>query len=600
MPGDDDGRRSLDPRGRIPGYGVFLTTTVLLGVSVAALTYVQTMGNLFPWDGVLRLRSPSPPDLLAGFQPTRLDGAVAHLLVTPANERCAARWSFDLAGETDRWAALAARAGFRVERSTAAPAPDAPTPGQVWILPWSLCLEADDQARLSAWLRRGGGAVVGGPVDRARARESDGPLQGWVGARRVMELGDTSSRYLMAAHRTPASARLEPGERLEIQAGRGAWAVDASHPALYWGRWELRAFPAAGGGRLAAMAVSRVGRGRMVWLGVPLGWAEPGTGQGLHVAALLSLQWSAGRTLVALSPWPRGRRHAVLLAVDVFGEPEQVAGAARYLEARGLPATYFWYSGMLEGRTELRRLVGPRAELATRGDRPVPLAGHPRTEQQRRLAASRRALERADARRPVRGVHPPDEVIDELTLHAAAQAGLDYVLGDPDYDRAYPRLARIGRRRLVVLSRAGAGDDFEHVVRDGVTHPGSVAARFLGDLRRIQDLGGLYVLNLRPDLLGSESLRPALDRVLSTAERSQAWVATAAEVAGWVRRRNDVSVRLDGDGGIEVVNEGSETIEALELELFAGGPTPQRVSLPRLAAGDRRTVAAGGELAAAR
>ncbi len=230
----------------------------------------------------------------------------------------------------------------------------------------------------------------------------------------------------------------------------------------------------------------------------------------------------------------------------------------------------------------------------------MPLAGHPRTEQQRRLAQSRRALEAAGARASVRGVHPPDEAIDALTLYATAREGFAYVLGDPDYDRAYPRLARILRRRVAILSRAGAGDDFEHVGQARAGSPRRAAEPFLQDLRRIQDLGGLYVLNLRPDLLGSGALRPALDRVLAAAQGSETWVTTAAEVAGWVRRRDDVSVRLDGEGGIEVVNQGPERIVDLELEFFGASPTPQRVSLPQLAAGERRTVAATGQLALAR
>ena len=267
----EPGRRSLDPRGKIPVYGVFLTSTVVLGIAVGVYTYVQTMGNLFPWDGVVRLRLPTleAPDPLAGFEPTPFEGAVAILLETPANRRCAERRRFDLAGESARWAQLAARAGFEVEKTLEPPAPAAPTRGVVWIVPWSLCLEEEAQARLDAFLRRGGGVVLGGPVHLGRARAPDGPLLGWLGARRVAHLGGDAGRYVIAAHRTPPSARLEPGQRIPVDAGRDGWAVDAPHPSLYWSRWELRPLPAPRGGRLAAVAASRVGRGRLVWFGVP-------------------------------------------------------------------------------------------------------------------------------------------------------------------------------------------------------------------------------------------------------------------------------------------------------------------------------------------
>jgi peptidoglycan/xylan/chitin deacetylase (PgdA/CDA1 family) len=594
--------RSLDPRGRIPSYGLFLMTTVILGVSVGVLTYVQTMGNLFPWDGVLRLRVPSyeAPDPLAGFQPTVREGAVAHLLETPANRRCASRWRFDLAAESARWEALAARAGFQVERTALPPGLDAPTAGAVWVVPWSLCLEEEVYASLDAWLRRGGGVVVGGPVHLARALEQGGPLHEWLAARRVVHLGRDAGRFLIAAHRTPPSARLEPGQRIALAAGRDGWAVDAPHPALYWSRWELRPLPAPQGGRLAAVVASRVGGGRLVWFGVPQSRALPEDAGSLGIASVLSLQWSAGNTLVGLSAWPRGRRHAFVFAVDVFGDAAQIRGAARYFARLRLPATFFWYSEALDGSQALRPLVGPSAEIASRGDRPVPLAGHPRTEQERRLARSRHALEGAAGRTPVRGVHPPNEDIDELTLHASAGAGYDYILGDPSYDRAYPRWAQIARRGVAVLSRAGAGDDYEHVVRTGIRDPKQVADRFLQDLRRVQDLGGLYVLNLRPDVLASEPLRPALDRILKEARASRSWLTTAAEVSTWVRRRQGVRVLVDpGSTHVRVINDGAEPLEQLELEVYSDEPSPRRVALPSLPRGEQRTLAVGSDLALA-
>jgi hypothetical protein len=599
----DDERPSLDPRGRIPGYGVFLASTVVLGVAVGVFTYVQTMGNLFPWDGVLRLRLPSfeAPDPLAGFQPTLREGGVAHLLTTPANRRCATRWRFDLADESARFEALARRAGLRVERTAEPPGPDAPTQGAVWMVPWSLCLEEEALASLDAWLRRGGGVVVGGPVHLARASEPDGPLKKWLEARRVVQLGRSSDRFLIAAHRTPPSARLDPGQRIGRAAGSDAWAVDVPHPSLYWSRWALRPLPAPRHGRLAAVAASQVGRGRLVWFGVPLGQVDPEGRADLGVAFVLSVQWTSGRTVVGLSPWPRRRSHAFVVAVDVFGSASEIRGTARYFASRRLPATFFWYSDALDGSQALRPLLGPFAEIGSRGDRPTPLAGHPRTEQERRLAHSRRALERAGDRAPVRGVHPPDEVIDGLTLHATVGAGYDYILGDPQYDRAYPRMAHLARGGVAILSRSGAGDDYEHVVRTGAEDPERAAAGFLEDLRRVQDLGGLYVLNLRPDLLASAPLRPALERVLAQARRSRSWQATAAEVSAWVRRRHGVTLGIDPSGAsVRIANGGPAVVEGLELELYGDEPAPRRLALPSLPAGEERTVRAGRDLALAR
>ncbi len=138
-------------------------------------------------------------------------------------------------------------------------------------------------------------------------------------------------------------------------------------------------------------------------------------------------------------------------------------------------------------------------------------------------------------------------------------------------------------------------------MRAGADDPERAAAGFLEDLRRVQDLGGLYVLNLRPDLLASAPLRPALERVLAQARRSRSWQATAAEVSAWVRRRHGVTLGVDPSGAsVRIANEGLAAVEGLELELYGDEPTPRRLALPSLPAGEQRTVRAGRDLALAR
>lgn len=584
-------RETQDPRGRIPLYrGLLFASLGLAGVT-ALLVYVWLMSNLFPQIRVVDLRvAGAGRDRLAALREERSgDPRRIRILRTAENVACATRLGVDLDAEATGWRDLAARVAVASEfvDERGIPAPGAGV--DLLVVPWCLCLSEPHRRRIDAYLRAGGGLLISGPGQEGEALGlAGGPLAGWIGARAASALGEPRSRFLVPAGRTAPGAGLEPGQRLELPLSRLAIGLDVPSPVLFWSDWQLRPLAGASGAWQAAAAVARAGAGRVAWFGFAVSHQLPGRKE-IDGVRGLALLWAAGDAVAALAPWPGGRSHAVVLAVDGEGSGTQVLATTSHLARQGFPPTLFLDTRSLERDPGLRAAIAESAEVGSRGDRRAVLAGEPRPSQRRRLRESRSRIQEAAGRR-VRGVHPPEERFDAFTLDESVAAGYEYLLGDADYDRTFPRFVSIAGSRFALLSRSGADDDYAKLAAaTGGADPG---AGFVEDAARLRRLGGLYLLSLRPDLLGARERRPVLDRLLAELRAGEPWLATAGEVVSWSRARSAVRLSvLDGAApALRLANEGAETVRTLSLELFDANLAPRRIAVTSLAAGAEQTV----------
>jgi hypothetical protein len=120
-------------------------------------------------------------------------------------------------------------------------------------------------SELREYVRRGGAAIVSGPV---AVRGPGGAWRGTAAMARLLKvariatLPREASSALEAARRGPLSAGLAPGQRLAVLAEPGVPALDDAAAELRWAGGE----DAARGARGASLR-RELGAGRLVWLG---------------------------------------------------------------------------------------------------------------------------------------------------------------------------------------------------------------------------------------------------------------------------------------------------------------------------------------------
>lgn len=196
------------------------------------------------------------------------------------------------------------------------------------VLPDARALGPHDQAALTAWLARGGGAVLTGAV---AVRAPDGAWLGWdrmlslLAVRAVVPLEASASTRLAPARRGPISAALPPGSSLPLLPESGA-------PALADGSAELRWESAPPHGAAGASRRRRLDRGRLAWIAVgPESARLPDGDQWSALAEVFrgALAWVSRQPSLELLAWPDGSP----LAVDIV-ESDAAAGSRERFEQR--------------------------------------------------------------------------------------------------------------------------------------------------------------------------------------------------------------------------------------------------------------------------
>ncbi len=497
------------------------------------------------------------------------------------------------ARQMDRWRALADSAGGSVTEVSGEAGIAGLDPGTVLVVPVAPCLPFGVGMALFRHLRDGGGLVLEGPV---ASRDEACEWRGWsvlrslTGAETVREPGARDGLFLTVPAGLPFSHGLAPGSRVEMWPDLQV-ALATDEPGAYWSDFGLSPAPAEGTDDAVTGALARrtEGGGRVVWFGF-LGTdgaqeLDARRLRRLHVGALL---WAARRPMAWLAAWPDGREAALLVTEDVEAEPQNARVLAELLRRIELPGTFFVVHGLVEDEEEIAEAVSSAGEVGTHTSDHQTLAGRSPDDQRVRLRRSRRATE-AWSGREVRGLRPPEERFDSVTLAAWAEAGGDYVAAENQARSAAPELHRTGAsdRAMVVLPRV-MKDDYNVLVNDGLDWDRGLEA-IVDGFRKIRRLGGVALLNLHTqfvDMGRADRLGAVLD---SVAGRPGWWAATAGEAAGWwrVRHAAGVSIEDGGEGLLEVavaappdtalteatvsVSPGGDP-DAWEVESQRGGP----------------------------
>jgi peptidoglycan/xylan/chitin deacetylase (PgdA/CDA1 family) len=459
--------------------------------------------------------------------------------------------------QADRWRALADSLGGSVTEVSGEDGVTGLEPGAVVVVPVAPCLPFGVGMALFRHLRDGGGLVIEGPV---ASRDEACEWRGWsvlrslTGAESVREVRARDGLFLTVPAGLPFSHGLAPGSRVEMWPDLQV-AVAADDPGAYWSDFGLSPASPEGADDAVTGALSRrtESGGRMVWLGfLGTDGARELDARRLRRLQGNALLWAARRPLASLAAWPDGREAALLVTEDVEAEPQNARVLADVLRRIGLPGTFFVVHGLVEGEDEIAEAVASAGEVGTHTFDHQTLAGRSPDDQRVRLRRSRRATEDWSGRE-VRGLRPPEERFDSVTLAAWADAGGDYVAAENQARSAAPELHRTGaaERPMVVVPRV-MKDDYNVLVNDGLGWDRGVEA-MMGGFRKVRRLGGVALLNLHTqfvDMGRAERLGAVLD---SVAAEPGWWTTTAGKVADWWRVRHAAGVTIEATGGDSVL-----------------------------------------------
>jgi peptidoglycan/xylan/chitin deacetylase (PgdA/CDA1 family) len=421
---------------------------------------------------------------------------------------------------------------------------------RVVLVPSSPCLSLDTREAIDMAGSRGQGLIISGLTGShdAGCRQLGGGYGLVVGLTNASRAGEIAKRPVVYARipaLSPLSADIPPGARLDLGPARQV-ALRVPERDAFYSDFRFAANPIEGEPSLDAAVVRSSYRGaRLVYFGFEPRHLERGA-FGADVMRLLvrnAAAWAAGVPRATVAPWPRGRPWAAVIAQDGEARFSYARHALDSLQDIGVRGTYFLTSDIAREEHRLTRAMAAFGEVATHSENHDLLGGTPFERQLARLQITRLDLyELTDS--AVVGLRPPEEQFDSATMRAWVEAGGRYLLGSNDSRGAAPELLRLGSDTLVLVPRAFA-DDFEATGPKYRRAPHLVTAVMRADAARAKAVGGLYVLSYHSQLLS----RPEYTGVLGAMARQlvndkDVWLATAAEVADWWRRRAAVSAEV--------------------------------------------------------
>ena len=444
----------------------------------------------------------------------------------------------------------------------------------VLVLPEATCLNDTQRQNIRRFVESGHGVVASGGLG---SRSSDCTWKGYqyleefTGMKQVTGGQSEPETYAVfrgnrfhSAH-VPAGAKLEAG-RQELVSGT-ALSGD-----VYLGDARLR--PVGGNPAQGVLAThgSR-GKGRFVWFGFRETMPAGDRSEREHLRSYLAIavQWAGRQPLSSVGTWPRHYTSAAMILANVEDEEGGISTASA-LQAANVPGTFSVSSKLASSSKVLMKKLNAAGEIVSTAEM-TETFDNAGVERQSEFFRTAKAPLEANATFKVVGFNPSEGASALKTVPALNNAAYSYYVDRSGAPRSVPETVNVSTpslfRRPEQLARfsALAANDIEVIADYKGPTPWrtDLADGFLTDFHSSQELGGLYTLDFRTDLLGAPENKPILSSLLSKISAEPVWIATGRELAQWWLERENLRVQSEFVTSdrirLAVTNRGTKPVE---------------------------------------
>lgn len=457
---------------------------------------------------------------------------------------------------------------------------------QVIILPDIVCIDRSSLETIEKFLQQGGGVFLTGATGTYNCQ---GKLQGYDFLRKVLgsvpqklhtdteDIGALHFRYGYAG-----SMAVPPGYFLPISpVAKPLYLPDTRsvQEVAYWSEVFI-------GGKKPQTVSRNVGfvvrelpsGGRIAWVGADLeDIHNTPENRNFFVPIFQQLwNWLAGQPIVALEPWPNGKKSALLFHGDIESDFDQVLKILDPIKKYQVKTTFNLLMSQAEEYPEVVEQVRrTKGELGIHGYEHDHFWGQPLDFQIKRLEQALSACKFFQFR-PL-GLRPPYLSHDDNTIQAVRELKMIYITADRKTYANYPRVVYAEgdttKKGGVVLFAKGELDDYDFFEVLQLNGTKEVVEAVLKDFERMKDLGGLYQFNYHSQYLTRNELIDAADSLLNRATSDKTvWIATAAEIADWVLQRDGLDIEYQFKNGTlygTVVNNGLDLLATPYLKIVS-------------------------------
>ncbi len=403
-------------------------------------------------------------------------------------------------------------------------------------------------------------------------------------ADRLFELAEFSDflpeqgAYFVSRAGNPFSLGNDPGFRFEFDTAWPNEAAATPYAAAYGVDWDLQPFPAPVREKNGVLAMRELDSARLAWMGVgPDAILEEDRLRDAIVdSSAALLRWVARKPVASVCHWKGCLQSAAVVTADVEDKFETGEAIALTCRKEGVRGSFFVVGRLAPEYPEVVTALAQNGEIGTHSMKHESFEGVPYEEQLAEMSEARISLQRIGISE-VHGFRPPMERYDEATVRSVAAAGLEFIFGNLQYDRAYPVEVHVNGTDVWQFARIVA-DDYNLVVERGVTDVMKFREEYMKEFDRMHEMGGLFPFAFHTNYLALEDSIDAMRTMIKALKQDSVWLTTFGDIVSWVQARQKITVSATQEAAttlVTVTNTGATDFKEVPIHLFAPTTKPE-------------------------
>ncbi|MCX7835490.1 MAG: hypothetical protein N2450_05405 [bacterium] len=385
------------------------------------------------------------------------------------------------------------------------------------------------------------------------------------------------SQWIQLKGESPVTLKLLPGHRIKTDTDNseaiGVEEIDSNKTIAYWSNLINNPDDYFLLKPLVAMFFhSGRNNDRLIWCGFQIS-NEPFASDQLENFTLTEeiLDWLSGNATIGIAAWKYGRHSALSIQCISDYDFPNIRSLLKILRKHNAPITIFTSSEELTQFSLLtKELLKFNSEFAINGIKLNEMTDESSVKQAEII---RKDLDKFSRIGLVpKGVKLHQDQCTQNTLNAVQAEGLEYLSTISTSLNVYPQFIHDKTKSsflggLVLFSKSNL-DDYDLFIKHKKSDAFSNAERLYKEFLNTHQLYGLYQFSFSASNISQWNYNITLDYFLQKIQKDQVWLATAAEIAQWVRQREQLKVSkfsTDTTVYVEVINLSNETIEGVVL-----------------------------------
>ncbi len=429
---------------------------------------------------------------------------------------------------------------------------------KIVVLPGNSCLSDINVDLIYKYLDSGGSVIATGDVGSkdqdGNPRSNDFMIRNFGAKTRKTYLKPNEACAIQLRFGFPGTLALDPGYYLRLTPLETPLYIPENNSIDVAGYWANDGYSESLPDSIKrnpgyVISDRKNSQGRIVWFGSSLNLLHQDDKNWLNAMLFFRqlIRWLSNEGITGINPWPKDYNCAYAIHGDISERFGRIEETVEVIEKSDFSATLNIQTDIAVKYPVLLEEIGEsKLEIGSHGNTKESFIDQSLNVQMARLLNSINDLKKFSIE--IKGFRPPLLQYDSTTIEAVQKTGLEYIIADNQPDRAYPKIIEKPEwidteNEQIALFPKSELSNYDLINRFGITNHSVFSEYMTKDMKRVFDLGGLYLLNFHDQITDPAVLKDIIETTSAEAiDNYKTYFTTLNEVADWVILRSKINV----------------------------------------------------------